>query len=84
MRAAATLFVAGLVVGMLGAILWVDVTTMEGVFGTESGCDRLAACGPFVDLLKAIGFAAFVGGPVVCWILAPLALLIWGRGREDW
>ena len=60
-------FAIGLVIGLVGAILWVITSVLWG-FGAAFG----AEAPPVVTALMIIGFIAMFGGPLVYWVALPI------------
>jgi hypothetical protein len=68
-------FVKGLLIGLLGAVLWVVASVVAAFAAFAQGNDDPFAS-PVAGALMVIGFAAMILGPVAFWIVAPLVALI--------
>ena len=60
-------FAIGLGIGLLGVILWVLASVVQGL-GTGVGGKSL----PLLTVLMIIGFVIMFAGPVTFWIILPI------------
>ncbi len=66
-------FFMGLVVGVLGLIVWLVASVIEGLVRGVEGK------GSWVYSLVVLGFLLMIGGPVFFWLLRPL----WNKVRRQ-
>jgi len=64
-------FFKGLVVGILGAVLWILASVVAALAAVGEDTDSLFAS-PVAGAFVIVGFLTMVGGPIVFWIAAPI------------
>ena len=69
-------FAIGLVIGLVGAVLWVLVSLVGG-----AGEAIIGEVNPTLRVLMYIGGVVMVGGPLVFWVILPIRRRISRRGR---
>lgn len=68
------LFLIGLGIGVLGAILWVLTSVVAGI-GEGLGGEPL----PVLHALMVVGFIVMIGGPFTFWLILPIRRVLRNR-----
>jgi len=65
----------GLVLGVLGVLLWIIASVLAAVGSVAEGSDDPFAS-PLFGSLMVVGFAVMVLGPFLFWVVAPIVSLV--------